>query len=536
MSAYPGGYLSGGVLAPSELDFGARLAVVEPLAVAAAPKSTLMRNVRSFGAKGDGVTSDTQAIVDAYVSLPAAGGTLYFPGGTDANPAIYPFLGSLAQIFTKPVRFEGDGRTVSTIKNIGTTGQHCLWLKGNGSSLRGLTIDGQRGAQSASTGSAVQFSGTGSAPLVPVHDISITDCEVKGNGFDCVGLTAVDGGVVARTIVRDVFDSGIDLVEGTVGVDVDGNHIYCNGRFGIALDTADSVNYLPVRAINLRGNRIVLLTSADTRYGMVFQTASDVHVLGGSVDGSAAGLSGVRFDNEFLRGSCKGVAVIGGGPALTRGIQVEGLTQQTKVVEIEGCSVVNMTLANSEGIGIDNAIGVIVRGNLLDNCKRGIDVESSSAKPVSAIELGGNILKDCVISVRLAGTTGNGVVKLDKHYFLGAFTFRYAFDSGFTVNLGSEDDLTTSGSIDAASKVLAPRLRESGSAPVAGLATLVAGTVTVNTTAVTANSRIQLTAQNSGAAPGTPRVSARVPGTSFTITSTSGTDTSSVAWQMSEAL
>lgn len=63
-----------------------------------------------------------------------------------------------------------------------------------------------------------------------------------------------------------------------------------------------------------------------------------------------------------------------------------------------------------------------------------------------------------------------------------------------------------------------------------GTATLAAGTVVVSTTAVTATSRIFLTAQTSGAAPGALRVSARTAGTSFTITSTSATDTSVVAW------
>lgn len=64
--------------------------------------------------------------------------------------------------------------------------------------------------------------------------------------------------------------------------------------------------------------------------------------------------------------------------------------------------------------------------------------------------------------------------------------------------------------------------------------TLVAGTVTVANTSVTANTRIFLTAQTTGAAPGALRVSARVNGTSFTITSTSGTDTSQVAYELRE--
>lgn len=67
-----------------------------------------------------------------------------------------------------------------------------------------------------------------------------------------------------------------------------------------------------------------------------------------------------------------------------------------------------------------------------------------------------------------------------------------------------------------------------------GTATLVAGTATVNTTKVTANSRIFLDNQALGGTAGFLRVSARTAGTSFTITSSSGTDTSTVAWMIVE--
>lgn len=67
-----------------------------------------------------------------------------------------------------------------------------------------------------------------------------------------------------------------------------------------------------------------------------------------------------------------------------------------------------------------------------------------------------------------------------------------------------------------------------------GTATLVAGTATVSNTSVTATTRIFLTAQTSGAAPGALRVSARTAGTSFTVTSTSGTDTSQFAYFLVE--
>lgn len=67
-----------------------------------------------------------------------------------------------------------------------------------------------------------------------------------------------------------------------------------------------------------------------------------------------------------------------------------------------------------------------------------------------------------------------------------------------------------------------------------GVATLVGGTVTVANASVTANSRIFLSTQSPGGAVGHPYVSARTAGTSFTITSTSGTDTSTIAYEIFE--
>jgi len=71
-----------------------------------------------------------------------------------------------------------------------------------------------------------------------------------------------------------------------------------------------------------------------------------------------------------------------------------------------------------------------------------------------------------------------------------------------------------------------------------GTAVLVAGTVTVANTSVTANSRIFLTVQSLGTvAVATPiAVTAKVVGTSFTITSSSVTDTSTIAWLIVESI
>lgn len=73
-----------------------------------------------------------------------------------------------------------------------------------------------------------------------------------------------------------------------------------------------------------------------------------------------------------------------------------------------------------------------------------------------------------------------------------------------------------------------------GSNARSGTAVLVGGTVVVSNTTVTALTRIQLTSQADGGTPGFLRVSTRSNGVSFTITSSSGTDTSTVAYLLVE--
>ena len=65
-----------------------------------------------------------------------------------------------------------------------------------------------------------------------------------------------------------------------------------------------------------------------------------------------------------------------------------------------------------------------------------------------------------------------------------------------------------------------------------GVATLSSGTVTVSNNAVTSTSRIFLTTQSPSGTVGCPYISARTAATSFTITSTSGSDNSTIAWQI----
>jgi hypothetical protein len=69
-----------------------------------------------------------------------------------------------------------------------------------------------------------------------------------------------------------------------------------------------------------------------------------------------------------------------------------------------------------------------------------------------------------------------------------------------------------------------------------GTVALVGGSATVANTSITANSRILLTSQSDGGIPGFLRVTTKTVGTSFVITSSSVTDTSTVAWYIVESI
>lgn len=67
-----------------------------------------------------------------------------------------------------------------------------------------------------------------------------------------------------------------------------------------------------------------------------------------------------------------------------------------------------------------------------------------------------------------------------------------------------------------------------------GLATLVGGTVTVSNTTITASTRVFMSRQTTGGTAGHLSLGTVVAGTSFVINSSSGTDTSVIAWLLIE--
>lgn len=173
-----------------------------------------------------------------------------------------------------------------------------------------------------------------------------------------------------------------------------------------------------------------------------------------------------------------------------------------------------------------------------------VTMRSNSADIINDVALGGGFttggVNQVINGVLLGQTfttnhTGATIVGIDYNPSVGGSqsNTHYAalFRSG-RVGIGTatpSDPLTVNGNVSLITAGSGLEVAE-GSNATMGIATLSAGAVTVNTTKVTANSRIFLTGNVDGGTPGWVRVSARSAGTSFTITSSSGTDTSQVAW------
>jgi len=108
--------------------------------------------------------------------------------------------------------------------------------------------------------------------------------------------------------------------------------------------------------------------------------------------------------------------------------------------------------------------------------------------------------------------------------------------TGYTLAIGGGTVAATDSILQGIQKLVGQPQVKTGTNGKIGTAVLAAGTVTVANTSVTANSRIFLTSNVDGGTPGWLRVSAKTVGTSFVITSSSNTDTSTVAWMIVESI
>jgi hypothetical protein len=190
--------------------------------------------------------------------------------------------------------------------------------------------------------------------------------------------------------------------------------------------------------------------------------------------------------------------------------------------DLQSCT--NNAIVGCEADGNSMGAGTLGAGVNLNGATACTVIGMTGANQVYGVQVAGTLTDTCIVANTVSGTTA---------------PFNYLSGGGYFLVGPNEADFSgvpggvQFGNIDV--KVAGAGLQvKEGANCKQGTAVLVRGTVTMADTAATATSRIFLTSQADGGTPGFLRVSARTPGTSFTITSSSGTDTSIVAYEIFE--
>jgi len=160
-----------------------------------------------------------------------------------------------------------------------------------------------------------------------------------------------------------------------------------------------------------------------------------------------------------------------------------------------------------------------------DNPRINFSIKNGTVTSYISLEAGGG--------TTMSGSTANALL-INNSSTTNLIVLGTLDDSKFTIG-NTALTTTTMSSLPLHFETLGQGLSfAEGTNAIMGQVTLVAGSKVVSTTKVTADSRIILTNNASSGTPGFLYVSARVVSTSFTITSSSGADTSNVAWLILE--
>lgn len=350
------------------------------------------KNVRDYGAKGDGVSDDYAAIKAAVVAAEAeGGGSVYFPRGTYVMARHDQYSGIwLSQ--DKPLRFRGDGVGVSAIKMApgAYAGDFYLFrVESDFVEFANLTLDGNRVNIPASDEQ------THLIQLKSTRHFLARNVEFKnarGDGIKIVGETTalVDDLVIDGCTFRDNGRSGITAQRAFHNTHFTNN--YFVGTSDQSIDFEPTGNGAPYTVV-VTGNIIehTTLTQAVTICGI--SDADRVH--------------DVLFANNIVTGGSlmmidtRNVVVSGNRIAASPGMRAvnvarghDGLVIANNILTAQGALGVGLYLAAGNG---RQPVGVGVTGNVITVAgSNGIVVEGVSGLVVSgnrvidAGNLGGN--------------------------------------------------------------------------------------------------------------------------------------------------
>lgn len=516
---------------------------VTPAAIAAA-YGTGWYNVKdpAYGAAGTGLVDDTLAVQAAINAAHAAGGgVVYFPAGTYA---LTPGASTPALSVTGTgIRLVGAGRGATTLRK--SANGVLLSMSGPASDLSGathtrycslteMTLNGN-----SKTGLLLQ--------LYYANNNLFQNLFFTSNSDVCVDTTEFWD----SQFINCVWESSGGAAD-SISPNVWLRNSAAASGFGFSTDSVNMIRFYACRWENFFNGALRI-----------------EHGVGNTNNPNGIYLMHNKMESSAMRGGSHLVAA-----AECRGVYVDGLycyagnffsgyTTPQNVINwaaqssvLENTIIANGSIATvNSGIDLFSGAGSIaVLRNVLGLYTTAptnvhIFYEASSTSDFNLQNCHSTVGSQAggTIPIRYAGHSPlhqSAGAPADSQFSKNPLNGVLAIDSTNTLlymRLGNAwvtpsstpGDWTASGNLIAGTVGKGLRVKE-GTNGRMGRATLVAGAATVANTAVTAISEIFVTSQADGGTPGWVRVSARTAGTSFTVTSSSNTDTSAVAWMIVE--
>jgi parallel beta-helix repeat protein len=348
------------------------------------PTSKLTKNVKDYGAKGDGTTDDTAAIQAAVNAVAGTGGTVLIPDGTYlVNAVVQNSMGiRLGSSMTLSL---SSGAVLQAKPNASANYAILAVYNASNVNIVGGSLLGERNAHQGTSGEYGNGISITNSQHVVIQGVTASEC--WGDGFYVTGNASSDVtlcGVVADHNRRQ----GLTITSGT-------RILVQNSIF------RNSAGVSPERGIDIEPN------SGDAIDGVLITGCTLTNNAGGGFQcgtvASNATATNLVFDQNTVYGN---------------GLNPVGTSDQfaVKVTTFSGTQITNNQVSNNVGGGIlvDSATDTLVQGNTVTGS---LQVSGNAYFTGVGIEIEGDCSGSTITQNTVTGNAGAGIFEMNGASF-----------------------------------------------------------------------------------------------------------------------
>lgn len=403
-------------------------------------------NVKDFGATGDGVTDDGPAIQSVIDSVPASGGTIYFPPGTYRLENLdSTYTRAYLVINSDNITLCGSAATIKVTTGSGTRRNMIYIIDASRITIEDLTFDNDDQTAVRNQPIAMQNSShitirnciieKKCGPTFVYKDcknILITGCRFLDSMLGCIGTggtdvsgTDIGTSPISHLVIKDNYFDGavgeaVDINNDTFNFLIDGNFITNVSSGG--LNECIDIGGPNVCQHGVICNNFMEVTLDDRNGITIKQTATDIKIENNKIVDSSTGSTdsrGIRIDDT---GGARAVHILNNQiSSFTRGI-TSGSSASNISILISGNRIISCTAQGIGGQGGD----ISIQDNIIDLAavtggSRGISCTGSERINIANNLIRGNstLTNTVYVSNADAGSiSGNTIIGGDAAFFI----------------------------------------------------------------------------------------------------------------------